>query len=380
MEKLKSVLRKVGRKSLNILCIILVCMILLLSVLLFKSSGKVTPFLNENGNVLENSISQKTFVNINGVKQGMFIRGENVDNPVLLFVHGGPGMPEYFLTEKYKTDLEKHFTVCYWDQRGAGLSYSSKLSANDITVSQLVSDTSAVAKYLRERFGKDKIYLLCHSWGSLIGIQSAAANPELYYAYIGMGQITDQVKSERLAYDYMLKQYTADGNNKMVNNLKKYDILNDRAVMKLYMESLLRDEAMHKLGIGTMRNMKSIVNGAFFPVMNCSAYTLSEKINFWRGKAFLSSSTDLRQEMIDTDISSTITELKIPTYFISGIYDYTANYKLSKEYLKKIKAPVKGFYSFKNSAHSPLFEEPEHFINIMINDVLTGGDEYGKKN
>lgn len=113
-------------------------MILLLGVLLFKSSEKITPFLDENGNVIKDSISEKTFVNINGVKQGMFIRGENVDNPVLLFVHGGPGMPEYFLTEKYKTDLEKHFTVCYWEQRGAGLSYSSKFSANDITV----SDTS----------------------------------------------------------------------------------------------------------------------------------------------------------------------------------------------------------------------------------------------
>lgn len=106
--------------------------------------------------------------------------------------------------------------------------------------------------------------------------------------------------------------------------------------------------------------------------MNCSVYTVSEKINIWRAKAFLNSSTDLRQEMLDTDISSTITELKIPTYFISGIYDYTVNYKLAKEYLKKIKAPAKGFYSFKNSAHSPLFEEPEHFIYIMINDVLTG--------
>lgn len=357
----------------SILGIIIVCMILLLGVLRFKSPGKVTPFLDENGNVLENSVSEKTFVNINGIKQGMFIRGENADNPVLLFVHGGPGMPEYFLTEKYKTDLEKHFTVCYWEQRGAGLSYSSKLSANDITVSQLVSDTSAVAKYLRERFGKDKIYLLCHSWGTFIGIQSAAANPELYYAYIGMGQVTDTVKSERLAYDYMLKQYTADGNNKMVSNLKKYDIHNDISVVNLYMSSSLRDEAMHELGIGTMHNMKSVVSGVFFPVMNCSAYTVSEKLNIWRAKAFLNSSTDLRQEMLDTDISSTITELKIPTYFISGIYDYTVNYKLSKEYLKKIKAPVKGFYSFKNSAHSPLFEEPEDFINIMINDVLTGG-------
>jgi pimeloyl-ACP methyl ester carboxylesterase len=372
LEKSESVFRKVGKKSLGIFFIILVCIILLLSVLLFKSSGKVAPFLDEYGNVLENSISEKTFVNINGVKQGMFIRGKNVDNPVLLFVHGGPGMPEYFLTEKYKTDLEKHFTVCYWEQRGAGLSYSSELSASDITVSQLVSDTSGVAKYLRDRFEKNKIYLLCHSWGTFIGIQSAAANPELYYAYIGMGQVTDTVKSEKLAYDYMIKQFTAEGNNKMVNNLKKYDILRDKSDVNLYMSSSLRDGAMHKLGIGTMHNMKSVVSGVFLPVMDCSTYTASEKINIWRAKAFLNKSTNLRQEMLDTDIPSKVTELKVPTYFISGIYDYTVNYKLSKEYLNEVKAPIKGFYTLKNSAHSPLFEEPEHFMNIIINDVLPG--------
>lgn len=372
MEKSKVILRKVGKISLSILGIILVSITLLIIILLFRSSGEVTMFLDENGNTLTNSISEKIFVDINGVKQGMIIRGENIDNPVLLFVHGGPGMPEYFLAEKYTTDLEKYFTVCYWEQRGCGLSYSPKLSAKDVTVSQLVSDTSSVAKYLIERFGKEKIYLLGHSWGTFIGIQATAANPQLYYAYIGMSQVTDTLKSERIAFDHMTRLYTAYGDKKMLKALNRFDIHNNKLDVKLYMASTLRDKAMHKLGIGTMKSMKSVVTGILFPVMTCRAYTFSEKINIWRAKAFLSSSTDLRQEMLETDISSKVTELKIPTYFISGTYDYTVNYKLSKEYLNKLKAPLKGFYSFEDSAHSPLFEEPEKFIDILLQDVLKG--------
>ena len=94
MEAFKLVFRKVGKKILSILYIILACVLLILGVLWFKSSGKVTPFMDENGNILENSVCEKTFVEINGIKQGMFIRGENIDNPILLFVQGGPGMPE----------------------------------------------------------------------------------------------------------------------------------------------------------------------------------------------------------------------------------------------------------------------------------------------
>jgi pimeloyl-ACP methyl ester carboxylesterase len=96
---------------------------------------------------------------------------------------------------------------------------------------------------------------------------------------------------------------------------------------------------------------------------------LSEKINIWRGKAF-SNSTGLNKELYSTDLSKNITKLDIPTYFFSGIYDYTVNYSMSEAYLKKLSAPVKGFYLFKESAHSPIFEEPKKVVHIMREDVL----------
>lgn len=306
---------------------------------------------------------------INGTYMGMIIKSKDISNPVLLFIHGGPGMPEYFLTEDYPTGLEENFTVVWWDQRGSGLSYKSDIEEEEMTKDQFVSDTIEVTKYLCKRFGKDKIYLMAHSWGSYIGILAAQKAPELYNAYIGVGQICNQVESEELAYDYMLDYYEKCGDVKLVEKLKKLNFKGTGEKPEEY--SKIRDSIMHKAGIGTMRNMKSVVSGIFMPVMENREYTLGEKINIWRGKIF-SASTSLRKERNKRDLRDYVTELKIPVYFLSGRYDYTVNYALSEDYLKKINAPVKGFYLFEDSAHSPIFEEPEKVNKIMMEDVIKG--------
>ena len=164
---------------------------------------KATPFLDENGRSLAGSISEKMFVDINGVQQGMFIKSKDATHPVLLYLHGG--MPDYFLAQRYPTGLEDHFTVVWWEQRGSGISYSANDPREQITLEQLISDTVEVTNYLRHRFEKEKIYLMGHSGGTFIGIQAAAQAPELYYAYIGMAQMSNQLQSERLAYEYMVQ-------------------------------------------------------------------------------------------------------------------------------------------------------------------------------
>lgn len=348
--------------------ILVLCLGALTLVLYIKSPGTTKPFLDKNNKVIRDSVSEKTFVNINGVKQGMFIKGKNVKNPVILFIHGGPGMPEYFLAEKYSKELEENFTVCYWEQRGAGLSYNS--SIDSLTVEELLNDAVEVTSYLRERFNQDKIYLMGHSWGSYLGIQVAAKTPELYNAYIGVGQVVNMIESERLAYQYMKDFYKENNNLSMVRKLEKFPVMESEEGVYSFFSSSLRDEAMHKAGIGTMRNIGSVITGVFLPVMQCNGYTLSEKINIWRAKANLDKNTNLADEMIAADLSTKINKINIPAYFISGKYDYTVNYTLSKKYYEGLDAPIKGFYTFENSAHSPLFEEPEKFTNIMIKDVL----------
>lgn len=356
-----------GRIILIILSILLTCIIILVGVLLIMSPGKPEPFLDENRNLLAGSISEKIHVDINGVDQGMFIKSKDVTHPVLLYLHGG--MPDYFLTQKYPTGLEDYFTVVWWEQRGSGLSYSANIPPESMTLEQMISDTKEVTNYLRKRFGQEKIYLMGHSGGTFIGLQVAARAPELYHAYIGVAQMSYQLKSERLAYEYMLKQFKEKGNKKMVRKLESAPVTLTDGISDSYLS--LRDKAMHSLGIGTTHDMNSVITGIFLPSLTSREYTLIEKVNMWRGKS-RSGVSLLWDTMLATDMTKEVPEIDIPVYFFHGIYDYTVSYILAKDYFEKLKAPLKGFYTFEQSAHSPLFEEPERLQQILQMDVLAG--------
>lgn len=130
------------------------CVGLLLLFLLFISPGKLVPLKDKKGNKIKGAINEKVMLSINSIQQGLFIRGENKDKPLILFLHGGPGSPELFMIEKTETStserLEKDYIVCYWDQRGAGMSNSGKLDLETLTLEQLVEDTLAATEYLKE--------------------------------------------------------------------------------------------------------------------------------------------------------------------------------------------------------------------------------------
>jgi pimeloyl-ACP methyl ester carboxylesterase len=366
-KSIQSFTQKVGRMTITILSILLACLLILFGILEFWSHpGKPAPFLDGNGAPLPNSISEKIFVDINGIQQGMIIRGSNLDHPVLLYIHGG--MPDTFLNQRYPNKLEEVFTVVWWDQRGAGLSYHPDLPRETLTSEQMVSDTLKVTNYLRRRFHKEKIYLMGHSGGTFIGIQAAAQAPELYYAYIGMAQMSDQFKSERLAYEYMLQEFRKNGNTRMVRRLEAAPVTADE-IPDAYLA--LRDVAMHSLGIGTMHTMRSVERDLFLESFKYRGYTLREKINFWRAK-FSSGVSSLWKENIATDLSQAVPGLDIPVYFLEGIYDHTCSYTEAKAYFEKLNALVKGFYTFDQSAHSPLFEEPDKTLQILREDVLKG--------
>ena len=360
---------KAGHVMLILFSILLACLLILVGVLLVCSPGKPEPLVDEYGKPLAGSISEKTFVNINGVEQGMFIMSEDATHPVLLYLHGG--MPDYFLTQQYPTGLEHYFTVVWWEQRGSGLSYSTDIPPETITLEQMISDTLELTNYLRHRFGQEKLYLMGHSGGTFIGIQAAARAPELYYAYIGVAQMSNQLKSESLAHEYMLQQFQENGNLEMVRKLEAAPVTMTGGIPDAYLA--VRDEAMHSLGIGTAHDMNSVLSGIFFPSLTFRGYTLLEKLNMWRGKS-QSGVSPMWAEMIATDLTMTVPELEIPVYFFGGRYDYTVSYTEAKSYLEKLKAPIKGFYTFEQSAHSPIFEEPERTLRILQEDVLSGAN------
>jgi pimeloyl-ACP methyl ester carboxylesterase len=362
------IMATIGTVGPIVLGILLGIILILFGALLAVSPGKVKPFLDEQGRVLAGSIAEKIHVNINGVQQGMFIIGKNVGNPLLLFVHGGTAMPEYFLTQNYPTGMEQYFTVCWWDRRNAGLSYSANVPPETLTVEQSISDTLAVTNYLRSRFHKDKIYMMAHSGGSLIGIQAAARAPELFYAYIGVGQMSYQLQSEILSYEYMVERYKEIGNTKMVEQLEAAPPTMSVPLPAAYMK--VRDSAMHDLGVGTTHDMKSVMTGVFLASWLFRQYTVAEKLALWRGK--FASDKLLWDKTISTDLTQQVQKLDLPVYFFHGKYDYTVSYPLAKAYLDRLQAPIKGFYTFEHSAHSPMFEEPDRMKQIFQEDVLAG--------
>jgi pimeloyl-ACP methyl ester carboxylesterase len=149
--------------------------------------GQPAPFLDAAGRPLPGSLSEKLRIPIGGVEQGLILRSKDTTKPVLLYLHGG--MPDYFLARQSGVDLEDDFTVCWWEQRGVGLSYDPAIPRESLTVEQLTADTIELTNYLRHRFGQERIYLMGHSGGTFLGVEAIARAPELFHAYVGVAQM-----------------------------------------------------------------------------------------------------------------------------------------------------------------------------------------------
>jgi len=331
------------------------------------SDGRPLPIRGADGRPVAGSISEKVVLDVHGTRQGMILQSRDGSQPVLLFLHGG--MPEYVLTERYPTGLENAFTVAWWEQRGAGLSYTPDLPRETLTSAQLIADALVVTDYLRERFGVEKIYLMAHSGGTFFGLQVAAQAPERYHAYIGIAQIVDQRRSEAEAYQYMLRRFQELGDTRMVRRLRSAPATVADGTPPAYLR--VRDTAMHRLGVGTTRDMRSVLPGVFWPSLRSPQYTPAEKVRTWRGK-IASGVSSLWEETLATDLAVKVPEVDLPLYLFHGIHDQTCSYALAREYLETVTAPVKAFYTFPRSAHSPFLEEPEAVLRILREDVLMG--------
>lgn len=325
------------------------------------SRGKTRRHRDSKGNVEPGAVAQITHLDVNGILQGLIIRGRDVRKPVLLYLHGGPGAPEYPIAKQMNTGLEDLFIVCYWEQRGAGFSYNSKINPETMTMQSFVDDALKVTQYLRKRFARDKIYLLGHSWGSYVGAKMASLYPQYYEALISTGQITNQAMSESIAYAYLLEETDERNDRKAQNALKKIGpppwYLADNGVEKI----LVQRKYVTKYG-GTIKDKKTLTKVLLGPLI-CTEYTLTDKINYARGVKF--SLNNLLDIIMKADLFSEIPTLSIPVYFLQGYSDYQTVYSLVKEYYEKLHAPVKELYTFYNSAHAPIFEEPDKFNTIM---------------
>ena len=349
-----------------IIALFAIIMVVFVIIVFPPSKGEIPKFKDEEGNELSNSLSEKCYIDIDGDKIGMILLAKDKNKPVLLVCGGGPGIPQYLLESIYSSKLTDEFVVCYMEYRGTGLSYVSDVDVENMTTERYIADVLAVTNYLKERFQQDKIYIMGHSFGSYIAIKTVQQYGEYYYDYIAMAQNCNQKESEYLEYDYMKEQYEQMGNKKMIAKFIECPIQESEDAYDSYFSSSLRDNAMHDLGVGTTRDMESVITGIFLPSLRCKAYTWWERINIWRGKA-ISRNFPVVQDSITFNAFEEVPSLQIPVYFFAGQYDYTCCYSLQKEYYEKVEAPRKEFYTFENSAHSPVYEESERAVQILSN-------------
>ncbi|MCR5267747.1 MAG: alpha/beta hydrolase [Lachnospiraceae bacterium] len=350
-----ALLKWVGTGALCILALL----VLLLIIWLIMSPGKIRTYDTPNG------LSEKFVMDVNGAPNGFFINSVDTDNPVLLLVSSGPGTDDYVFTDKYKDmRLEEYYTVVYWDYRYMGIAYGSDFDAESITLENLLNDTYSVTEYLKERFHKDKIYIMGFSGGTQIALREAARHPENYYAYIGMAQcVTDSDERDALMYDFMKKTFEERGDRKSLKRLEdSIERSGDGSIRcKSWYDYVY---LLHDAGGGTIRG-KSEFTGIAWPVITCRCYTLREKIGYIPAMKKYRN-TPLDKDLEGFDYRQDLTSLAIPAYFISGEYDYNCPWELVEEYCDILSAPDKGFFKIKDSAHSPLWENAKDTMEVML--------------
>jgi pimeloyl-ACP methyl ester carboxylesterase len=345
---------------------ILLLLFTLIIIILVNSPGKPTPFLDNYGNKVASSIAVTETVNINGLNQKIIIRGRDSTKPVLLYLHGGPGDPEFPFVHYFNPGIEDMFVVCYWDQRGAGLSYSKDIHPETMTLSQFVDDAGKVSEYLINRFDRKKIYLLGHSWGTMLGSFTANKYPDYYYAFIAVGQVGDQERSEKISYDFVLSKAKELKDKKAVRALEKIGSPPysnpEEALKKMIVER------KYVIRYGGAVKKGNFYPQAIKPLIFCREYNFTDKLNYLKGMTF--TKKYLWDVIMKTNLFNTIPSQKIPIYILQGTSDYETTYVISKAYFDSLQAPVKKFFTFENSAHSPIFEESDKF-NRILNEILS---------
>lgn len=317
-----------------------------------------------NKNNKEGTVT-KEYIEINGVRQGIIIESLNKEKPLLLFLHGGPGFPIYPFNKAHGIHFENLFNVCYWDQRGTGMSYNKKETDSPLNLNQLIEDTIEVVNYLRNKYSREKIFLMGHSWGSYLGSIVASKNPELFYAYIGVGQIGLQKDSEEETYNYILETAIAQNDKRAISQITKVKF--DVNYYKNQSYSAIRKKFTDKYGGGFKRDGYSFIE-TLKHILMCPNYTLKEKMNILNGSYY--SYQSLARNLATTDIVKLVPKINIPVFVLQGLHDYQTTYTQAKRFYDLVEAPYKKIFIFKDSAHTPFFEERERFREIIENEVL----------
>lgn len=317
----------------------------------------------------ENAIQESIYVEIGGIEQYLQIRGENSQNPVILWLHGGPGFPLTTLNYFYQTDLEKDYTVVCWEQRGCGRTYYRNESSGKMDIEQMLSDTDEIIDYLRERFGKDKIIIIGQSWGTVLGMNYIHTHSEKVIAYIGVGQVTNFSRGKIYAAECAGKKAAESGNKKDANLLERgiRQLTATDNIEKLDIKSL---EEMITVSIkylkcgGEMSGFEQMISALTSPEMS---WNDAKWFLFASGtQNIISSQGNLVDYMyFQFDVMDLANEYDIPICFIQGDSDWITPTNMVADYYSTVSSEQKEMIIINNAGHTPFLDRPEQFCNAV---------------
>jgi pimeloyl-ACP methyl ester carboxylesterase len=328
---------------------------------LWSSQGSTPPIPEGREEALSGGIAALEPVRLGGVEQWLLMRGRSIHNPLLLFLSGGPGGSEMAWVRHFNAALEEHFVVVQWDQRGAARSYAALKDRDALTLEQFVSDASELLELLTTRFSQDKVFLVGHSWGSILGVLLAQRRPERIHAYVGTGQQVNFLENDTVSHLRAHELAMRYDDRQALAKLARIGPppYTGPDMVKRYMA--LTSLASRHAG------RRSIVPELLSTLLKAPEYSLRDKVHLFLG---LKETFPLvYPQLAGLDLAAQVPRLEVPVWFLLGREDYVTPSEIAARYLEQLEAPSKTLLWFEHSGHTPPFEEPEKFNRVLIQQV-----------
>ncbi|NQU30999.1 MAG: alpha/beta hydrolase [Anaerolineae bacterium] len=357
-------------KKRKMMIYILVPILLFVAFVLFSQWRAHTPsILGSDGQPLPNSIASLEKVKLGGVDQWLILRGQDVNKPVLLFLSGGPGASESGRVLRFNQELEKHFVIAIWEQRGCGKSYPSLNPKAGLTIDQYTSDLIELTNLLRARFDEQKVYLVGHSWGTIIGVRAVQERPDLFHAYIGTAQMVDVAETDQIIYEMVMDHSQKTDDTQFVETLQKQGPppYFGKSPIKPYAALFGREYAIFE--VPNIKDAKYRAEGdAIMLMLKQPEYGWLDRVYYLLG--LMNTFNVVYPQLQEMDFRQDATYFDLPVYLILGRHDMNNPFQIPEEYYNLIQAPSKALYFFEDSGHSMIWEEADRYHDILINTVL----------
>ncbi|NLI53349.1 MAG: alpha/beta hydrolase [Clostridiales bacterium] len=312
-------------------------------------------------------IDEHLKLSLNGTTLDFRIRGTNEQNPVLLFLHGGPGVCDRHFVLEDQAPLTDVFTLACFDQRGSGKSYTREQAARHMDMETVLGDAVAAVDWLLARFRQEKLYLVGHSYGSYLGVLLCQRIPEKIAAYTGVGQLADGAENERISYEFVLDEAEKRGDRKALKDLARIGTPKNGYYASLD-DLMVQRNLMTKYGGAAHGKKESLITSMVLPILRSPEYTLLDIARYANGAFY--NLRELWKPVIGCDFIESAAKLSMPVFITQGRHDRNTPPELAKRWFDALDAPKKEWVWFEESAHSPIREEADRWNEVLRARVL----------